>query len=810
MAFSAVSVGVFMSTLDGSIVNVALPSIRHDLGATIAGASLVVSAYLLTVTATLLGIGRLGDLFGLRRVYTAGMLVFTLGSCCCGLARSLGFLVAARVLQALGAAAMMAIPPAAVTAVFPRERRGRALGAISSVVAAGLTAGPPIGGAIVSTFSWPGIFFVNLPVGILGALWAWRALPADEPVQGARFDVPGAVWMALALASFLGAIDLAPTLAAGAGALLAISAVAAMLLWRRERRALSPLIDATLFRDRAFSLAIVAALLSYSALFTQTLLSPFYLAQVKGLGPGALGAMLTCVPLALSVTAPIAGSLADRFGARGPCIAGALILGAGLFSLSIAGAGDSLPSFAARLGIEGVGIGLFQAPNNTAIMSALPRERLGSGGGMLAMARTLGMVLGVALSGALFAVGSGHSIGPERSRARRQCGSSPDGGWRSRRAPCSRSSPASSPSRVRGARRGRPHERPRAGLGGEAARGRGSSPAGPRRCGDRPLGATLQGVPLVLFRGRDGRPGALEDRCPHRNAPLAAGRVRGGELECAYHGWRFDGSGAASGARAGGAARGARHAAQPAIASVEQDGFVWVCSTAGIEPARPPPASRSWTDPRYTTARRDFDGPLARCTPRSRTRWTCRTPPSSTGASSARPEGATRSRSWSAATPDRCEAEFLGEPRPKGLAGRLLAPGGGVVTHFDRFLLPCLAQVEYRLGDASHLVATTAMTPVDDTRTELHSVVTFRLPVPGWLVRPVVAPIAARIFRQDARMLALQAKTIQRFGGERFASTELDVLGPQILRLLRDAERGALVEGDRDRVVHEHRVRMRV
>jgi EmrB/QacA subfamily drug resistance transporter len=412
IAFSAISVGVFMSTLDGSIVNVALPSIRHDLRATIAGASLVVSAYLLTVTATLLAVGRLGDLLGLRRVFVAGMLVFTVGSCFCGVARALAVLVAARVLQALGAAAMMAISPAAVTAAFPREKRGRALGGISSVVAAGLTAGPPIGGAIVSTFSWPGIFFVNLPVGIAGAIWAWRALPADTARTGARFDVPGALWLAVALAAFIGAIDLAPTQAAFAGGLAAVSGAAWLLLWRRERRAPSPLIDAALFRDRAFSLAIVAALLSYAALFSQTLLTPFYLAQVKRLGPGALGAMLTCVPLALSVTAPIAGALADRFGARGPCIAGALVLGAGLFSLSVAGIDSSLPSIAARLAVEGVGLGLFQAPNNTAIMSALPRERLGSGGGMLAMARTLGMVIGVALSGALFAIGSGRSVGP--------------------------------------------------------------------------------------------------------------------------------------------------------------------------------------------------------------------------------------------------------------------------------------------------------------------------------------------------------------------------------------------------------------
>ncbi len=158
---------------------------------------------------------------------------------------------------------------------------------------------------------------------------------------------------------------------------------------------------------------------------------------------------------------------------------------------------------------------------------------------------------------------------------------------------------------------------------------------------------------------------------------------------------------------------------------------------------------------------------------------------------------------------DRCEAEFVGEPRPKGIAGRLLAPGGGVVTHVDRFLLPSIAQVEYRIGDASHLVVTSAMTPVDDFRTKLFVVATFRLPVPGWLVQPLFAPLAARIFKQDARILALQTENVRRFGGERFASTEIDVLGPQIWRLLKQAERGDAGPAQ-ESAEHEHRVRMRV
>src|SRR5512137_1571875 len=194
VGFSAVSVGVFMATLDGSIVNVALPAIRRDFGASIGQVEAVVSAYLLVISAGLLAAGRLGDVLGRRRVFAGGMLLFTLGSGLCGFAWSLPVLVAARAVQALGASAMMAMAPAIVTSMFPRERRGQALGAVSSVVAAGLTAGAPAGGAILSFFSWNAIFLVNLPVGVAGAIWASRVLPADEPAPDATFDRGGAAW----------------------------------------------------------------------------------------------------------------------------------------------------------------------------------------------------------------------------------------------------------------------------------------------------------------------------------------------------------------------------------------------------------------------------------------------------------------------------------------------------------------------------------------------------------------------------------------------------------------------------------------
>ena len=360
-----------------------------------------------------------------------------------------------------------------------------------------------------------------------------------------------------------------------------------------------------------------------------------------------------------------------------------------------------------------------------------------------------------------------------------------------------------------------------------------------------PLARVLQGVPIVLFRGEQGRPAALVDRCPHRNAPLSIGRIREDRLECAYHGWRFDGAGVCRGIPGLRADPGERlhdgpsraehprsHANTPdeaprdqafersarsrraaAYAAREQDGFVWVYSTPDVEPRSDPFRFPLLTAPRYGCVRRVFE---VESTLHAALENALDVPHTAflhgglfrTRRAPREIEVVVRRGT------DRVEAEFLGEARPGGLVGRLLAPSGGEVRHVDRFLLPSIAQVEYSLG-SSHLLITTAMTPVDATTTRFHAIASFRLPVPAWIVKLVMVPVATRIFRQDARILARQTETIRRFGGERFSSTEIDVLGPQIWRLLKQAER----EGNPGRdagdaaesaAVHEHRVRLTV
>lgn len=325
-----------------------------------------------------------------------------------------------------------------------------------------------------------------------------------------------------------------------------------------------------------------------------------------------------------------------------------------------------------------------------------------------------------------------------------------------------------------------------------------------RRLKRAPLSVTVQGRRLVLFRDAGGRAAALSDVCPHRNVPLSAGRVRGGQLECGYHGWCFDGGGACTAVPGlpEGVPVALRSRAAEAWATRESQGYVWVYTTPSTEPRGEP-----WQFPLlgakgYSSVRSEgvFEASMHAVVENAldvpHTAFLHGGLFRTAEKRSLLEVVVRRHDTWA-------EAEFLGEPRPRGLAGRLLAPGGGVVQHIDRFLLPCIAQVEYRLG-TSHLLVTSALTPETPSRTRIYSIVSFKLPVPGWLVRPLVQPVASRIFAQDARMLALQTETLAREGGPRFTSTQLDVLGPQVARLLEEAA-GVKPRG----APHEHRVQMR-
>jgi phenylpropionate dioxygenase-like ring-hydroxylating dioxygenase large terminal subunit len=325
--------------------------------------------------------------------------------------------------------------------------------------------------------------------------------------------------------------------------------------------------------------------------------------------------------------------------------------------------------------------------------------------------------------------------------------------------------------------------------------------------GKKPVAQTILGVPMVLFRGKSGEVGALLDRCPHRNVPLSVGEVAGERLRCGYHGWEFDREGACRlipGLCGEAEGKGRRVESFPAL---ERDGLVWVYPTEGPMPASGPLELPLMRDKSYLTAVREvrakasLHAVIENALDVPHTAYLHKGLFRGNGAPN---EIKVVVRRWA----DRVEAEYLGEPRPEGVVGRLLSPSGGVVTHYDRFLLPSVAQVEYRIGEENHIVVTSLCTPVTDFDTRLFAVISLRVRVPSALIKPVLEPLALKIFDQDAKILQLQTETIARFGGEQYVSTELDALGPQIWRLLRQAERHTAPEVSDDPVIKEFVMRV--
>lgn len=400
---AVLAVGTVLAPLDSSIVNIALPSIAAQFGERLSAVSWVTTAYLLTSASLLLSMGRLGDVWGLRRLYVAGLGIFGLGSLACAFAGTLPMLVGARVFQAVGSAMLFAAGPALVTRTFPPNKRGWALGYISLAVSVGLTAGPALGGLLVGTFGWPSIFLINIPLTAVVAVLAWRLLPLECP-EPQRFDLPGAVLAGatlLLLLAGLGAADrdgfLAPSVIGPV--LTAVVTLVMFVAW--ERRAAVPMVDLMMFRVRAFSTGVAAATLAYLALFAVTFTMPFYLLRVEGMDARAAGLLLTVTPLAMAALAPTAGRLSDKRGSRGLATTGVAVLAAGLLLGSFLAPGSSVALVILTLAVVGSGMAVFQTPNTAAVLRATPRERSGVASAFVAEARNVGMSIGVALTAAI-------------------------------------------------------------------------------------------------------------------------------------------------------------------------------------------------------------------------------------------------------------------------------------------------------------------------------------------------------------------------------------------------------------------------
>ncbi len=410
-------VGTVLAPLDSSIVNIALPAIGAHYGETMAAVGWVATAYLLTTATLLLSMGRLGDVWGLRRLYVAGLLIFGAGSLACALSGSIETLVASRVFQAVGAAMIFAAGPALVARTFPPNRRGWALGYVSLAVSVGLTLGPSLGGLLVGTFGWPSIFLINVPLTVAVAAMAWRLLP-DECPRGESFDLFGAVLGGGALLLLLLGLSSAETGSVIAPAVIAPIAAAAVFfgtfLWW-ERRASAPMVDLRLFESRAFSAGLAAATVAYLALFSATFTLPFYLLRVLGLDARVAGLVLTVTPLAMAALAPVAGRASDRRGSRGLATGGMVTLAVGLLAASFLGTASTVWAVGAVLVIIGSGMAVFQTPNTAAILRATPRHNAGVGSAFVAEARNVGMALGIALTAAILGAHLGAGGLPEGS-----------------------------------------------------------------------------------------------------------------------------------------------------------------------------------------------------------------------------------------------------------------------------------------------------------------------------------------------------------------------------------------------------------
>ncbi len=403
---AAVGVGTFMSALDSSVVNALLPVMRSALHTSVAGIEWVVTIYLLVVSGVLLGFGRLGDLRGHKDVYVMGFVAFVVSSALCGFSPSVGWLIAFRGVQSLSAAMLFANSPAILTASFPPQERGRALGLQATMTYLGLSVGPPVGGVIASHLGWRWVFFINVPVGAVGLYLSQRAIARDRPTgQTPPFDLAGAGLFFVGLFALLLALNQGHAWGWGAPATLLLLGGAAAVLSvfvAVERRRAHPMLDLDLFRDRVFTGSTFSATMSYVANYAIVFLLPFYLVQGRGLDPQHAGLVLMAQPAVMMVMAPIAGTLSDRVGSRGLIVAGLSILTGALLLLSRLGEATPMWKIAAALSVCGLGFGVFIAPNNSRLLGAAPPHRRGIASGVLAAARNVGMVLGVGLAGAVY------------------------------------------------------------------------------------------------------------------------------------------------------------------------------------------------------------------------------------------------------------------------------------------------------------------------------------------------------------------------------------------------------------------------
>ncbi len=407
-AAAAIWLAIAMSVLDGAIANVALPTIAAKLHAAPAVSVWVINAYQLAITVLLLPLAALGDRIGYRRVYLPGLAIFTVGSVLCALSQSLIALIAARMFQGIGAAAIMSINAALVRSIYPTALLGRGMGYNALVLSVSAAIGPTIAAGILSVGSWPWLFAINLPIGLIAFATGARYLPRT-PGHGRKPDYLSALLSALTLGLIVFGTETLTREGSNTGAaMLATGLILGVVLYRRERHRPTPLVPLDLLRIPIFALSIATSITSFAAQMLAFVTLPFLFQSTLGRGVVESGLLMTPWPIAVGCIAPIAGRLADRHSAGLLGGIGLGIFALGLFALSLIRADFSTLDIAWRMALCGVGFGLFQSPNNRTMISSAPRARSGAAGGMLATARLLGQTIGaVAVAAGLHWLGLG-------------------------------------------------------------------------------------------------------------------------------------------------------------------------------------------------------------------------------------------------------------------------------------------------------------------------------------------------------------------------------------------------------------------
>lgn len=420
LVLAAVAASTILATIDASIVNVAFPTLVDELGTSFNIIQWVALGYMLTIATLTMGMSRLGDVVGKKKLFVTGIVVFTVASAACGLVPNVSWLIGFRVLQAVGAVLILALGAAILVEAFPPSERGKSLGWIGSTVSIGIITGPVLGGLLISSFSWRAIFFINIPVGIVSSYMALRFVPKTAPPRGQRFDIAGAVLMSTALFSLSLALTLGQDAGFGSPSILiafAVSLLSAVAFVLVELKVESPMIQLRLFRSPVLTVSVVSGFLTYSCLAATFFLLPFYLEGVLEFEVGQVGLLLGAAPLMVGLVSPISGTLSDRLGIRRLTLFGLVLIAVSYIGFVTFDVDTTALHYLLIAVPLGVGVGVFNSPNNSAIMGSVPPEYMGIGGGLLTITRLLGQITGVAVLGSIWATSvaaaAGGSLPPE-------------------------------------------------------------------------------------------------------------------------------------------------------------------------------------------------------------------------------------------------------------------------------------------------------------------------------------------------------------------------------------------------------------